>query len=280
MNRKDSGSGVLIAVVGILILAIIALLIGTYWNNARQDAVAHITDFASCKADAGSRIQESYPETCVTSDGRNFTGPNDATPTVPDEKLKTYCTTGEQLCFKYPESWTVTNNKDANSKSRGPDRLDVASADKTLNLNLESGIYGIGGTCDPQNRVTVNVLESTEIPKLKGFKTDYTYSLDKPRVARVVLPEEGKYSPALYVASDSQYTNVSVLKACGIYFSNLIEGKRTDITDRGADKKEHGLFKFGLSKTQKFDTLKEAKAAYSTASYQQAAAILASLYYK
>lgn len=285
MGRKDAGSGVLIAVVGILVLAIIALLGGTYWNNVRQEAVAHIKDFASCKADSGSRIQESYPEVCVTSDGRNFTGPTEAivTPTLAN---KTYCTSGERLCFKYPDTWTVSKRErqDAVKGSNG-DSLSVTSPDSKLTLRLESGVGGIGGTCDPSARVTLSVLESTEIPKMKGFKrADYAYSLNTLRVARVVAPKEGKYLSYLYVASDSQYTNVSVLKACGIYFSNFTKGRYAVLGPEATYGKDHGMFTFGYVSDSDgvpaYDTLKEAKAVYSSQSYQEAAAILASLYYK
>lgn len=73
---------------GILIFAIVAIIAGTGYyvlnNNVQsKDQVSNtpktavtatkITSFAECKNTSGSKIQETFPEICVTKDGKSFT---------------------------------------------------------------------------------------------------------------------------------------------------------------------------------------------------------------
>lgn len=60
-----------VSVVLVLIVWLISSLLG-----ASSDATT-ITNFEQCKASPDSSLQESYPEICVTSDGRTFIGPAD-----------------------------------------------------------------------------------------------------------------------------------------------------------------------------------------------------------
>ncbi len=81
------------AVEAVLILVIVGILGFTGWfvwhaqqsadktlNSADKTAqsttpkVDSVKSFADCKKAAGSKIQETYPETCVTKDGKRFTG--------------------------------------------------------------------------------------------------------------------------------------------------------------------------------------------------------------
>lgn len=77
---------------GLLILVIVGIIAGTGWYvwnaqdkaNKNLDSAAKssqnvpiatkkISTFEECKKSAGSKIQESYPEVCVTKDGNKFT---------------------------------------------------------------------------------------------------------------------------------------------------------------------------------------------------------------
>jgi hypothetical protein len=67
-----------------VVLTIIAALLLSLSNIAKQQRVISINSFAECKA-AGYPIMESYPEQCATPDGRSFINPeqqvsNDGTP--------------------------------------------------------------------------------------------------------------------------------------------------------------------------------------------------------
>ena len=54
-----------------VVLAIIAALLLSLSNIAKQQRILAIGSFAECKA-AGFPIMESYPEQCATPDGRVF----------------------------------------------------------------------------------------------------------------------------------------------------------------------------------------------------------------
>jgi len=91
--RKLSHKG-FSAVEGLLILIIVLLLgfIGYYVYHTNQTASdtlnsshstpkfgSAIKTFADCKKAVGSKLLETYPEQCVTKDGKSFTDPNQLT---------------------------------------------------------------------------------------------------------------------------------------------------------------------------------------------------------
>ncbi len=78
------------ALEGLLILVIVGIVGFTGWyvyqsrnkTNSLYNSSASvgsnipkqtITNFAGCKSSAGSTIQQTYPEVCVTKDGKRFT---------------------------------------------------------------------------------------------------------------------------------------------------------------------------------------------------------------
>lgn len=74
---------------GLIILLVIALLAvaGWYgWQKRQENArLAAISNFEQCKADKDSKVQESYPEVCVTKDGKSFTNPNQKVEAKPQD---------------------------------------------------------------------------------------------------------------------------------------------------------------------------------------------------
>lgn len=73
--KKRPGISRFEAVVAIAIAASIftSIVFVLHRNDARSLDV--ITDFKSCIARPNAMIQESYPQVCVTDDGRRFTDP-------------------------------------------------------------------------------------------------------------------------------------------------------------------------------------------------------------
>lgn len=61
---------VILVVLGVVIVMLLAL-----WANHRAKNTSGIDSFAECVA-AGNPVQESYPETCTTKDGKHFTNPS------------------------------------------------------------------------------------------------------------------------------------------------------------------------------------------------------------
>jgi hypothetical protein len=67
----------------IVIIVLLVGFIGYYiWHSNQQTdktlstaKTTAVTSFADCKKAAGSILQESYPEKCVTKDGKSFTDP-------------------------------------------------------------------------------------------------------------------------------------------------------------------------------------------------------------
>ena len=81
---------IFIAIVVIVLFLLLGFFILTSYQNNRT--LFEINSFASCK-DAGYPVLESYPEQCMTPDGRNFTN----TPAAPKE----ITITGEMVCLPH-----------------------------------------------------------------------------------------------------------------------------------------------------------------------------------
>jgi hypothetical protein len=196
----------------------LGLLGWVLYQNFNKSGGSSITTYEQCKDAPGSTIQESYPERCITSDGRSFTN----TPSGSSETtLKSYCTDAEKLCFSYPSDWKITENTvDAEPEvGATADSLTLTSPSGDLSLLLESGIGGIGGTCDAESAIDVTVRESDPISVMTGYEDEY--SIDTLHVARAVYELDGKYVAALYVTDDEQYTVPGTIQACGLGFSEL-----------------------------------------------------------
>jgi type II secretory pathway pseudopilin PulG len=91
MKKTQSGFSIIETLLVVVILGMLGFTGWFVWHakqntnktlsetNAAQTTapkVAAITTFAECKASAGSVMQETYPETCVTKSGKSFTGPS------------------------------------------------------------------------------------------------------------------------------------------------------------------------------------------------------------
>lgn len=280
MTRRDSGHSALIIVVIVLAVAILGLLGFLFWKNfLNKPAVStsSVSTFAECKAAVGSVIQESYPETCVTRDGQSFTAPSEG---QPEANTLTYCAPAEKVCFDYPDDWTIAQVAVDGPSDRVTDAFVVQNADNTAKLSFTSGIDGIGGTCFAESFLPVYVQESTPITKMTGFESEY--SMDMLKVARVIVEEaDGKFVASIYATGEREYTEPGTLDTCGVLFSHLMVGRNARIS---TEYEGAGAFIFGMigedaGKTV-FGTLSDAKAAYDSEMYVQAAAILASMRYE
>jgi len=285
MTRTQStqqGSALLVIII-VVVVVLLGALGFVFWNNflSKGTSTVAVASFEDCKKQSGSIMLETYPEQCKTTDGKTFTGPSDQVTTPPVE-LKTYCAEGERLCFDYPATWAVTKNDQNDIGAPAGytgDNFSVTDSVSGLALHLRSGMGGIGGACDESIEVPVYVLDSTEIPKLTGFKT--SYSLDTLRVARVVYPwsDTNSFVAALYVTGNADYTTKQTINRCGIFMSSINIG-RYAVAGEGEGP---GAFEFALtgSTTEKrYTTVDEATKAFDTDGYKEAASILASLRYK
>lgn len=275
MANRQSGHAVLVVSIVIIVIGVVGLLGWVFWQNVNKATGSSVTNYEQCVAAPGSKMLETYPVQCITSDGRSFTGPLNGD-TVAE---KTYCTEAEKLCFSYRDDWTIKEfmieGAEPGSKT---DLIEVTSPDESMKLTLESGIGGLGGTCSDEQSVDVTVLESTAIPTMTGYKDDF--SIDMLQVARVYYPVEGKFAASLYVTATTDYTTPGTLKACGLGFSQFISGKNAVLSP---DFDGAGVFRFGSfgsGSTMAYETETEAKAAFETDVYTQAASLLSSLSYQ
>lgn len=95
---------------GLLILVLAIVIVGAGWyvshrqsENKKQAAIA---SFADCKADKDSRIQESFPEVCVTKNGKHFTNPQQDSESA---NWLAYQPPGKQFKVKIADGWNLTS---------------------------------------------------------------------------------------------------------------------------------------------------------------------------
>jgi hypothetical protein len=276
VRQRQSGHVVLIVAVVIIALVVLGLLGWVFWQNFNSAGGSKITNFEQCKAAAGSKILETYPEQCMTSDGRSFTAPLVEPDTV---STKTYCSVAEKLCFEYPEDWKIASvAQTAQEPGAKTDSLTVTSPSGDLSLFLQTGIGGLGGTCSDEDKISVKILAPTPVTAMTGYESDY--SLGVLQVARVVYPSEGKYIAALYLTGAPEYSTEGTIQACGVGFSMFMDGKNSRLS---SDYEGAGAFRFGYdgnSGGARFGSEKDATDAFDNDSYKQGAALLSSLRYE
>lgn len=78
MKRIYQSGSAHVVIIVCLAVALLGALGWIFWQNfvSTDNKSGNITNYAECAADEGSRIQESYPEVCVTKDGKSFTNPD------------------------------------------------------------------------------------------------------------------------------------------------------------------------------------------------------------
>lgn len=281
--QKKRSRKVVIVILIVLSALLLALIGGLFYRNSLIKHETPVTDFETCKKAPGSILLETYPEQCRTTDGKLFVGPADSAKTTPPTvAVKEYCTTGEKLCFDYPENWSVKkiNKSDAEVGYTGDD-LVVIDSESKLPLELHSGIGGLGGACPDEGQGDVYVLEPLAITHMNGFKT--AYSVDQLRAAKVVVKDDSndKYVSTLYVTGQKEYLTPGTFKACGIFLSEFVYGRHA--VESSESNGNPGAFRFGytgFNPTAFFDSVEAAKNAYKTDVYVQAGTILASLRYQ
>lgn len=73
-------------IAGGLFVVILVLIVGGAgyysWRHDKKATLKNVNSFAKCVA-AGNKIQESYPEVCVTEDGQSFPNPDQTAPSPP-----------------------------------------------------------------------------------------------------------------------------------------------------------------------------------------------------
>ncbi|HRQ86944.1 MAG TPA: hypothetical protein PLY16_02430 [Candidatus Saccharibacteria bacterium] len=75
LKKSSGGAGIIVLVVAIVavVLAAVTYIFVTLTFGPPETLV---TNFDECVAAKGSSLLESYPEQCVTSDGRSFVNPH------------------------------------------------------------------------------------------------------------------------------------------------------------------------------------------------------------
>ncbi len=254
-NQSESGSVHLIITV-VLVVTLLGALGFIFWQNV-------INADSNKKNDVAKTDQQSKTST---------------------SPLIQYCSGGEKLCFDYPGGWSVSKlTSDSREKGYTGDDLVVQDVNSNVVLTLHSGIDGLGGACPEEDQAPTYILDSTKIPKMTGFKSEY--SLDTLQVARAIYKnyETGKYVAALYVTGEEDYTKAQTLSSCGIILSQFIPGRNALLSSEA--NAGHGAFEFGYTgsgrlKSTEYDTVDAAKKAHTSPAYTQAALILSSLRYE
>lgn len=262
-------------------------------SGDKQPNVTTITSFDECKQSAGSKILETYPQQCMTEDGKTFTR-SPAYETI--TKDTTYCTPAEELCFDIPAGWKVAQVErgEGSASVKDTDMLTFQSPNGDLYLNLTTGIDGLGGTCG-ENEDPFTVVRS--IPtKLSGFEAS-DYSTEIARVVQLVERNVnksdilGNYSASMYLSFDKDLETVGEkTDTCKLMFATVLTG-RNSRPYGDSEPNQHGSFTFIASKEPNatllygeagpgFATKAEAEAIFDTDVYEQATAILTSVRYQ
>jgi hypothetical protein len=124
---------------GVLVLALLVAV--TSWHYADRRAAGKIVSFSQCHEASGSLIQESYPEVCVTRDGKRFPNPDQHVVLPPDvsKESELYIQEwGVRLTIAAPGAYyTLNNNGTAYISTH-----DLENLRKQI-LGCSSGMHGI-----------------------------------------------------------------------------------------------------------------------------------------
>lgn len=86
VNQKRIAGRTVVIVSAVVLVALVLAFVAYLFLRpliANQEPVTHITTYEQCVAEPGSVLLETYPDQCVTVNGRTFTNPTQVAPTTP-----------------------------------------------------------------------------------------------------------------------------------------------------------------------------------------------------
>lgn len=178
MNRNTDQSGSAFVIIVIVVaVAIIGAVGFVFWQKFIDKPAVKTSPatYAECAASKDSKILETYPEQCVTADGKSFPHPNQTAQTheVDLANVATNELDGRVMTLHYPDGWKVTV-KETGDKANGTDayvrntKLTSPSGNVVINFDIMKG-GGLGGWCEPSD-VTVTRLETKPVPAASNLR--------------------------------------------------------------------------------------------------------------
>jgi hypothetical protein len=150
LSKNQKGFTVVEALLFILIVAVIGF--GGYyvWHTQHNKKTPVTTTSTSSKSSTSTK-----PITTATTTPNPYAG------------WKQYCSTYEKSCFKYPSTWTLTNECSSSAPCPSSENIVLISPDKST-INFESSISGRGGECQPGSADSF-ITSVTPLPNIKSL---------------------------------------------------------------------------------------------------------------
>lgn len=200
-HDKQQGSAHAIIIV-VLVIGLIGALGFAYYKAFIMQSQATVSNFAECKTASGSKIQESYPEVCVTEDGKRFTNPDQH---VDDAQLDTQAIPtaydGWQLTLDAPTDWKI--KKESNTTPTKANFTTITSPSGKVAIDVMMGEVYLDGVCGPSSVTEINKYPT----KIDGLQVVGTTSKlaggdDQYIVQTYVLPVSGTMFKGLKIGGD------------------------------------------------------------------------------
>lgn len=199
--------------IGLVLLGVgvgIGLFLGNNKNNISLSPKQTISTYDDCLDAKGSTVQESYPATCVTSDGTRFTQPltdeekQNLQPPDFTFSWKTYVDSSGKFTFKYPKDLIL---KDQNSE---PDTSEYTQLFRLFNTFMDTNAPSF--VVRARSGFTAQQLEKEDFDDMAGhvdykiIKREGIKLSGKPTIKIIVFvgPEEEykEDSGSVYIYSD------------------------------------------------------------------------------
>ena len=290
--RKLKSSGFAIVEV-LLILVLIGTIGGVGWyvwhskqlsdsslNNASQNNLASlpaIKTFDDCQKAKGSKLQETYPEVCVTTSGKSFTNPDQqAVPKATTKGSKTFKSNGYvtyvnydySFSFKYPQSWVLTEKLEDAGRGGLEGNIYVTSPSGTK-VHFGPDFGGKGGDCvddqanDAHTTRTCTTRKIYSVEKLVNQKKQSIYLVQASDTAP--SRDDGKTNYFIYLDSGNGTPKVGSILGAFI-------GTYDDVSVSGSNK----FFYLTVYVEGKDDSKNNAKNFFNSNEVQEALPVLRS----
>lgn len=284
MKIKSQNGSAHVVIIVCLVLALTGALGWIFWQNfiSKDEASKNITNYAECAADKNSKIQESYPEVCVTKDGKSFTNPDQK---IEEDLTVDACTEHEKICFTYPQSWAYSEESkqfDGGAGTVYRDENELVSADKKIKLSISTGIGQLGGLCDPENASGYVQTVETRTVKVSFSNPDQNHTSDLYAVKVIVNTDTGRFVPGVLLSNSKILTKIGRHERCTTGYTDLFHQKNGSEGYSLMLFSSLPFFNLGAESSAKepaYDTYDEAKAALNSQALKEAFDIILSAHY-
>lgn len=216
------------------------------------------------------------------------TDTDDSTVVTNNNQTKEVCATNEKICFDVPSNWTAdaataTYPAQDSEMAQGVtadrlaqvDAMTMTSSDKTVTVDVTTGLAGVGGACVDQTRKAWT-LEAEQLSVATQNPDADMDTANLYAVKGVEQNDDGSYSAMVYLTASKKAIEVGERSYCDAAFAPIFNARNVDMLEWV---QTSGLMTVAADETDGSASYDDAEKLLNSDAYKEAFTLLQTAHY-